>query len=662
MSGWLALFGKIDNFEPRLRKFERVFSVENVPSLLVETTNHSNFGLHNSSFIPHNSSFKSHPSSFTPHNSKFISVLWSWRERRVSSIEHQVSNEFPDVNTYSDNNGNVLMLCGAVTDLGRYGSVTSNQHETAKTILNLWHEHGDSIVDQLNGSWCLLFYNSKENVSTAFTDRFASRSVWLSWDNGTWIIGNFPSAIVSMRQNTTTYDPAGLWSLFMTSRHIPGKSLYTEVFSLIAGQKVVLMPDNRHLILDWYKRRYKPDYSITAKEWGYRLAHALRNSAKNLKRITPDAHLFLSGGLDSRIAAAAYGDDLSTVTLCSAPNFESRVANLVSNRLGLEHQTIIRSPYWYLDTLSASALITSGNYLLTHAHFIVPTKDIIQNSPDACFMLGDLLENLNKHYFSIPKGAFFSFNSERLPDLLVNFIPATSRNPHQVSSIFNADSREELRESWIETIRESAKLVMDVSEDDCDKFDTYLRWVDASVTYTYNMITCLWPFARERTLFFDNELNDLSLQIPANIRGKGILHQWLLWNLDKTLLLIPDANNFLPTFAPRGLQNMAKQLRPKLGHLRRSLFTKTNPEAMNLPTAGSWPLFNELYRRDKRYQNMIATLFGDNFAFPQEIFNHNEIQKIWREFLSGNLSLLFDVTSLISFGALNRLIPCVKTP
>ncbi len=619
MGGWVSLFGKAGDLYLRVDRFRRVFNVENVPELNIEIRQH------------------------TP---QFTSILWAWRKFRI-----------PDMFIQSDEIGNIILLCGTVTDLGKYGAISSDQNETAKMILNFWKEYGDAIIDEINGSWSLLFYNAKENRLTAFTDRFASRSIWISQDGNVWIIGNFPSAIVAIRKNSTNYDPAGLYSLFTISRHIPGKGIYKEVFALKAGQGITLRPDTGYQILDWYKRRYNPDFSVKPKEWGYRLAKALKYSAGRYKRITSNPYLFLSGGLDSRIVSASYGKDLKTVTLCTSPNFESRIARLVSSCLNLEHRQTVRSPYWYLDTLKASALITSGNYLFSHTHFIVPVIEIIENEPNASFFLGDLLENLNKHYFSLPDGNSIVFKPSNLPNLLINFIPSVSRIQHPMSSIFNNKIYHYLYKDWFEAIQDSAKLVMDVSEDDRDKFDTYLRWVDVSVTYTYNMITCIWPFASERNLFFDNDLNSLSLQIPADIRGKGVIHKWILWHLKKELLMIPDANYFLPVFMPKWLQKVSKEVRPKIGRLRRNLYTKRKKGVSVMPTAGSWLLFADLYRRNRRYRAAIESLLNDNNALPCDIFDHKGIRNLWQEFLNGNNGLLFDINALLTFGTLNCLIP-----
>ncbi len=620
MGGWITLFGDMDNSDLRIQKFKRIFDVKGVPNLIVEDQSHTRC---------------------------FKSILWAWR-----------TNGIPDVYVHSDKHNNVLILCGAVTDLGRFGSVNPDQNEIAKNVLELWKEHGDEIINQFNGSWSFLLSNCRENSATIFTDRFASRSIWISHDGNTWIMGNFPSAVVTMRQNVTTIDPAGLWSLFQTSRHIPGRGLYKEVFALKAGEKAILKSDGSYSISIWWRRKYNPDYNVFPKEWGHQLANALKDSAKRIKRITPNSYLFLSGGIDSRIAAASFEDGLKSITLCSSPNFESRIAELVSTHLGLEHQTMIRSPYWYLDTLEAATLISAGNYFTSHTHFIVPAVNIVTKYPDAAFLLGDLLENLNTHYFSIPSNGSLFFSPERLPCLLTDYVPFTSKDPKRLLQIFNKNVRERFRKCWKEAVQNSAKSVMDVSEDDCDIFDTFLRWIDVSVTYTYNMISCIWPFASERTLYLDNDVNNISLRIPSKIRGKSIIHSWILWHLNKRLLLIPNANNYLPILSPKWMQNMFKRFRPKFGHIRRKLYLKYKRNSLMLPTSGSWILMHQLYRRDRKYRSMIETLLQNKDVFPHDIFDYNGIKQLWNEFLDGNLNLLFEINSLITFGKLSCLIPC----
>ena len=105
------------------------------------------------------------------------------------------------------------------------------------------------------------------------------------------------------------------------------------------------------------------------------------------------------------------------------------------------------------------------------------------------------------------------------------------------------------------------------------------------------------------------------------------------------------------------MSNISKKLRPKIGTLRRRIYQKTKKDIYNVPTSGSWVIFCELYRGDKRYRDMIENMIYDKYTFPPSIFDHKAIDQLWIEFINGETKLLFDVHAIITFGTLNRLIP-----
>jgi len=198
---------------------------------------------------------------------------------------------------------------------------------------------------------------------------------------------------------------------------------------------------------------------------------------------------------------------------------------------------------------------------------------------------------------------------------------------------------------------------VDVSEDDADRLDTFLRWADVSVTPTFNMITCLRTLAGERNIFFDNEVNEISLKIPSMVRGAGLLHKWTLHHLNRILTLIPDANTFLPPVFPKSFGILTKKIRPTLGRIRRGIVPKSKSKPV-LKTSGSWLLTHEMYRKDSRYRQRIENLIVDENVFPSEIFDFKQIKNTWNEYLAGNISLHFEVGALLSFGNLHRMVLC----
>jgi len=618
MGGWISLIGEVLDFDARLSKFTKLFSVAGVPDLRTE--------IHLDSCL-------------------MKTICWAWGNSKIPDVYVKKYDDFH------------IVLSGVITDLGHFRTFPVNQDQIVEKVLRLWVEHGEKIIDQINGSFSALFYNQKTKQVSIFTDRFASRSVWFGEERGLWIIGNFPSTIVAMRRHSLKLDPAGLWSLFHAGRQLGIQGIYANIYALLAGQKAILSPGNPAVITHWWKRKYRPHIGLSPREWGHRLSSAINNSAIRYKKVSKSPHLFLSGGLDSRIVATAVKAPLKTLSLCNKPNSETRIASMVSRSLGLEHHVIVRQRHWYFDTICASSLISSGVYLNHHIHFIVPVQRITNEDPEAEFLLGDLMENFNKHYFSVPVVQKLNFMPNNIENFLYTYVPYTIKDMNRIGKHFNHKLRKLIEKRYITKLKEYANSLMEVSEDHADRFDTFLRWANVGVTPTYNMITCIWPLAKERNLCFDNEINELSLQIPSEIRRAEVLHKWIMFHLNKILLLIPDANTFMSPIIPKGVNEIAKKIRPIIGRIQHGLIAAGSNKIV-LKTSSSWLFLHEMYRKDQRYKEQIENLLFDKSVFPSELFDLEQIKKTWEEYSRGKISLHFEIEVLRSFGNLHKMIPC----
>lgn len=623
MGGWISLIGDTSKYNCCIRRLKDIFNVEGVPSLRI--------GVHDIG--------------------RLRNVLWAWNTHKI-----------PDVYLAKSHQHYAMLLCGVITDFGSLGQIPTDNEEMLSHILKLWIEHQDSAIQELNGSFSLLFYDSVTHEVTLFSDRFASRSVWFAEERGTWIIGNFPSAIAAIRRDSPKINPVGLWSLLHAGRPLGRHGLFDNTRCLQAGEKVTL--GSKVIIRRWKNRRYIPNNVIGPKDWGKRISEALRASGSRYLTKCENPYIFLSGGLDSRVMAAALGPSLKSLTISSLPNAETRIAALVAKTLGIDHQVIIRSPYCYLETLDAAALISAGSHLTCHTHFIAPVAAIAYKEPDSEFFLADLLENFNKHYFSLPVGDQVLYDPKDIRKMLkfcICHIPYLNMNSHRWGIYIRKELREHIEERYLQELKCYAESLIDVSQNPADCFDTFLRWACVSVTPSYNMLTCLWPLAGERNIRFDNRVDDLSLEIPAKLRGAGILHRWTLQSMNKLLPLIPNANTFLPPLFPRFWGDMAKKIRPVLGEIRRSFIAKFVVRSDNKPlltTSSSWLITRELYRKDPCYRSTIEEIISNDELFPSEIFELTEIRRTWNEFLKGNNLLIFEIDALLSFGALQRLIAC----
>jgi hypothetical protein len=417
-------------------------------------------------------------------------------------------------------------------------------------------------------------------------------------------------------------------------------------------------------ITRWRTDRYEPEQR-TAEEWGEAIGETLARSAERLVAVTPNPKLFLSGGLDSRLAAAALMRSTTAVTLTSSGNNGNvRAARRVAERVGARHQVIDRADDWYLEAFPAAALMAGGNYALSHAHYIAPVRLIRASEPDASFLLGDMLENFNKHYFKA-NGQRPAFVPARIPQLYPRLYSYTHPEPARLGRLFRPGVAMAAEEAWRTELIEFSETLRDVSDDDGDRFDALFRWSNCGLCPTQLMLKCIRPLASDRNLMFDGEMLDLYFRVPASMRGAGSLHVATLRHFGMGLTRIPDSNDWLPPGAPAPLKRAARRIRPVLGRWRRRLHRLHRPSGAVVATSGSWHRLDEWFRRDERHREFVDSLIRDDACWPDEIFDRGAVAGVWRDFLAGGRpterATVFELHALIAFGLLQRQIPTYGT-
>ncbi len=623
MSGWILIVNRSKAFENQADKFKKVFSSQGLGSLQIEKTE---IGKGN------------------------VFLSWAWTGGRV----------FPDLTvSLDDTKDQLIVIDGVVTDLGAYGQAETDRLMTAQKVLKLWNSKGKDILPELNGSFSIIIFSRISNETICVTDRIASRALWYSKEKDTLYFANFPSTIAAFRQEISL-DGAGLWALLATSRPIADHGLFYEVRSLQARQVGWFNDSGKRTVTDWFQLRYQQEGGVSASEWGARIAAGLRESSQRIKKFSPfPLYLFLSGGLDSRIAAGVFGSAVKTLTLTTQPNMNSRLAERVARRLGIEHETIIRDPYYYLDSFPAAALLGGGNYNITHAHFIKPAKEITAAQGVVTFLLGDLLENFNKHYFKA--GITKNLNNIQVEDLpaIFNRLYSYSHIPfNEVESFLIPAVARKCRQNWGDELVALGKKVNAVSGDTSDVLDALFRWYNNNFCPTNLMHECIKPFAEVRNLMYDNFMIDLVLRVPPSDKTRGILHRKILKCLDRGLPLIPDSNFWLPPIVPGGMNKLARKIRPILGNLRRKMISiRSGGNSPVAKTEGSWHMMHELFRKDPKYKDFIQNVLFDRQAIPGDILDSERIRCCWNDFQAGDVSKNFLINMFLTFGLIQRLLP-----
>ncbi|MDP6435836.1 MAG: hypothetical protein QF790_05465 [Gammaproteobacteria bacterium] len=554
-----------------------------------------------------------------------------------------------------------LILDGYISDTGCYELNHDPDQGIAAGLLHLWLQHGERLIPELNGSFSLTLIDHRAGSTSVITDRWCSRPVWHGTDNGCLLLGNFSSVVATLFTGSLHIDKAGLWSLLAGHRLVAEKSLYREISRIGSGQLLnfadIASPRSRR----WFDLDYRPDAQPSADDWGVEIAAAMRASASNLAS-TRTTNLFLSGGLDSRIAAGALGEGTRTTTIISQANLSSEIAERVATTVGSQHRTLYRDDNWYLSAFNAAALIAGGNYNVHHGHFFqaVPRLDTV---PGETFILGDLAENFNTHYCQLGRAVVSKLKPGEVAGYYATMDKYTHKKPEQLKQVFRPAVADDLQASWKEEFDKVAVASFRVADDPRDAMDALFRWYDNCFCPTNMMLECIRPVAGHANIMFDNALFDLVQRVPADIKGRGILHRKILKHLDRRLLWIPNSNFWLPPGFPRWMEKanvqVRRRLRPAVHGLRKIRPRRGQQQGggINTSSPGSWHVMHKWYWHDPAHVNFLDELISDESAFPAGIFDRSALRASVDAFRAGDVNRHFELYPLISLGLLNQQIP-----
>lgn len=509
-------------------------------------------------------------------------------------------------------------------------------------------------IEKLNGSFALLCISSQDKAIYLCSDRFASRTIWRSFHDGTWLFASHPVLLWFAVGKRYALDPAALGSLLLRARPSGARSLLTVGKRNLPGYIHTLSFDGQQESTRWYRPHYEPLKGKSLGEWGERLSSTLKASTRRLKPIMNKPLLFLSGGLDSRLALAALSTEFDPlcVTLFDGENFETKTARLVANTVGAQHHTVLRDKAWYIRGMERAALLQGGNYHPAHSHF---SEGLIKIGTDLNYdsvLLGDFLEAFQKLLGENVESLGRKPSAENLCDHVLTLDGQYSASEKMgVLQYIREPLRKRVFDAWRSDLMAAATEALEVSGELPASVDYFLRWSAAYEVATYGMIEDIRSFAPEKSISMDNELHDLMLSIPAAQRNKGRISLEALKHLSPQLGYIQNANTMLPANAPYWCHKAVKMIRPRLGKAKQMLNRKLGITSV---MSSSWTDLRLLASTDGEWIKFIDSILSDSAAFPDSIFETSAIQSAWQRYRAGELHLGFSIDSLLTVGIIHK--------
>jgi hypothetical protein len=514
----------------------------------------------------------------------------------------------------------------------------------------------EALAGRLNGSFALVEWRRGRGL-TVLTDRFGSRMLYVARLADSWAVASEPSLLWHASGGRLGIDPAALGSLLVRSAPAGGRLLFDVGRRCTAGRLDRFADDGEEQSTVWYEPVYAPTSGRSTRAWANDLVDALRGSAKRLQPLMARPVLFLSGGMDSRLALAALKDHpgLRAVTLGARPNVESRVAQAAAAAVGVPWSLGGSEERWTLDTLDHAATAFGALYSPLEAHFggYLQEAAAQPGGPDSA-LLGDFLEAFAKllgssQAASIPASASTCDLVDGIARLDKEFPPDMIE---RMGALLRPEVRDQVLPAWRADLTQSLEEALALTPTRPLALDLLLRWREAPTVLTFGMIQDVRSRIAERSLSMCTQMHDLMLSMPGDVRDSGRLHPLALQRLAPSLALLPDANTMLPAGTPKALRSWVAKTRFRVGRLRRK--TAVSAGRVERRTAGSWPSVDVKAVLDPVWRARFEDVINDPSAIPPDLFDLDAVQASWKRFADGDGHEWRPVVNLLAFGQAHR--------
>lgn len=558
-----------------------------------------------------------------------------------------------DIDILDQGDGALLILQGylsaalRIANFGSRGSVSQQIKEQLRETKSL--EAVASLTRELNGAFSILYVDLLEKSVCVLCDRMATRPVWFGGSSQTLHISSHSFA-VCQAGSFREYDLSTLASVLLYAASVdPRRALFRGVSSQPPATVARYRASGLVEQSSYYQFRHAPELKRSRKEWTQLVAERLRAAACRTLAAWGEPLVFLSGGVDSRLAAAALastGVAPRCLTIGDGENLETRTAARVAKALRARHGLHVRDRYYYLRQLRRAVFESGGRYRWRHSHFSGAYRAAMDEMPNAVAYLGDFAEAFSKLLCDVGPGngspfslEQFSNGFDRLP--LIPYRPLNRRGTLQ---LLQPNVARQAEAELQQCIRQRFLLLADAAKDRKIFADFFFRWADASAQPTFQMFLDVRSVGPERNLMFDTDVQSLLEILPSSIRDSTGFGAAVVCALHERAGRVADSNTLLPLIVPKPFHRLSRKVRPLVGRARRAFGSNT------YRTTASWSLLTRLYASDRRWRGEFESILLNDQLFDPDIFNLPEIASAWRRFVAGQDKDYQDLENLWSFG------------
>ncbi len=233
-------------------------------------------------------------------------------------------------------------------------------HSDTEVLVHLYEEHGEAMLDRLNGMFAFAIWDSRKGRLFAARDRVGIKPFYWHFDGKQLSFASEPKALFSGGLATPSTDPEGLEQYLYFQFCLQERTLFKDVQKLEPGHTLSFCPgrDKAPKIDQYWDFRWDVDTHHTADWYSEQLILLLQDSVRLRLRSDVPVGAHLSGGMDSStvvcLASEPYGGDFHTFTggFGDGPQYdETAYAKAVAEHVGSVHHEVWPTALEFADAM-----------------------------------------------------------------------------------------------------------------------------------------------------------------------------------------------------------------------------------------------------------------------------------------------------------------------
>lgn len=407
---------------------------------------------------------------------------------------------------------------------------------TLSDLLELYQKYGNNLPDQLNGNFNLIIYKRETQILKVFNCRSSLYDFYYYQQTDYLIFSSNLNSICVVAPDAMAIDYQSLYKLFSAHYIFGDGTLLQGVTRLAPASNITVIDYTLTKDTYWnpvFKDHFDLDLTSLTEEFNKRLIGAVKERFSYFK----DIKIFLSGGLDSRLIAAAAekaGLDTETVTYGFAGANDVVFGEMISQKLGYKNNQYITQPgisTKYSDILSL-VIWLSGFDSNIKSMTSFKYHDFLINSRVTNYSHGSTIglvsSKLIQPYMLLP------ISEEK--KIQITFDRLTMSNSSSLQSIFRDDFINTYQHKALQEFTGRYKTI-----NGCNFVDKFISWyvLNREPRTTYNSMKINGYYFNCICFFLDRNLLDFYFRVPLKYRQEALWEKKACLTLNEKIKDVP---------------------------------------------------------------------------------------------------------------------------